>query len=210
MYSYTIARVPQQDLYRPPLTEGPYLGRRSPPPQQQHPRHAPSTSPPPPPTPPPLQRPQQRRVDPRLYPRPDCVKIKRGTDRRLRININKKLRIFGEPPSADADLDSQTQDQTRKRKDREWVEAEYTGTLGTKPRDFISRLAIYCAKPDICQEIQCIVSTNTAYTTSSLLSLATAHARYTHDNNMARFWQSIIEIQIALRCERFVHYCTGC
>ena len=179
------------------------------PPRQRQLLHAPSPPPPPSPAPPTPQRPQQRRVDARLPPpRPDgdCLTIKRGTDHRLRINVNKRLHVFGGPSSADVDLDSQTQDQTRKRKGREWVEVEYTGTLGTRPQDFVSRLAIYCAKLDIHQELQCIVSTNTSYTTSSLLSLATAHARYTHDSNMARFWQSIIKIQIALRCERFVEY----
>jgi len=212
--SRSIARVPQQTL-----AEDPYQGWLSLPPQQFHPPRVAFYPPPPsptplhPPPPPPPRRPQQRHADARLPPpRPDgdCITIPHATDRRLRININKELRVFNESPSTDVDLYPQTRDQTRKRKNREWVEVEYTGTLGTRPRDFVSRLAIHCAKQDVHEEeCQWIVLTNTACTTSSLISLAAAHARYSHDDNMTRFWQSIIEIQIALLCERFVYYLFG-
>ena len=124
----------------------------------------------------------------------------------LRINVNKELCVFSGTSSDGEDLDSSSQHQPQKRKNQEWAEVGYTGTLGVKPQEFVTRLGTYCQTLDVHQEIQDTVSITPEHTTTTLLSLATAHALHMHGNNMARFLQAIIEIQIALQCERFV-YC---
>lgn len=59
-------------------------------------------------------------------------------------------------------------------------------------------------KLDVHQEIRGAISADPTHGGTTLISLTAAHTLYTHDSNMARFWQAVIEIQIALYCERSV------
>lgn len=134
---------------------------------------------------------QLRRTNARLpLLKGKCTKKKlHGTDSRLRVNADEELPAFGGSTDC-ADPDPSTEH----RQGRRWVEVKCAGTLGTKPRDFVIQLGSYCQKLDIHQEIHEVLSINPADTMSTLVSLATAHSFHTHNNNMARFWQSIIEI----------------
>ena len=158
-----------------------------------------------------------RRVDPRLPPpNPDgkcCRTQLHGTDRQLRVNVDPLLESSG-PHSAGDEPDTSAQSQPRKRKRVEggiiWSQVEYTVTLGVRPRDFVIQLANYCREVDIPQVIRDVTSPHLSpISTGTLISLATEHAHHTLNNNVTKFWQTVIEIQIALRCERFVWYLSG-
>jgi len=151
-------------------------------------------------------------MDARLPPpRPgdDCSRtVLRGTDRRPRVNVDTVVDTF-EPSGADAESDPPNPGPSRKRKRAEegirWSQVEYTVTLGVRPRDFIIQLASYCWTVDIQQAVLEVTSTHLSSTdTGTLASLTADHTFYGQNNNMTKFWQSVIEIQIALRCERFV------
>jgi len=180
------------------------------------------TPPSPVPPSPPRQNPQPRRTDARVAPRrPRCPTIKLfGTGRQSRVNINMVVgtsgphitdvsRIADVECGATAEFDSSTEGQSRKRRRVEegiaWSPMVYTVTLGSRPRDFIVRLASYCQEVNILQAIQEVTSAHRLSTnTGTLVSLTSQHALYGRNNNMTKFWQAVIEIQIALRCERFV------
>ena len=109
----------------------------------------------------------------------------------------------GSPDSPDSPI----QDRPKKRKRTEWLEVDLTVTLGARPRDFIIILAEKCLALDIQQAIRHFASINSFATNNgSLLSLVTAHGQHTQNIDKHMFWQSVIEIQIALRCERFGFY----
>ena len=100
--------------------------------------------------------------------------------------------------------DSPIQDRPRKRKRTEWLEVDSTVILGTRPRDFIILLAEKCLTLNIQQGIQDFVTVNSfSANNGTLLSLTAAHGHHSLNVNKSDFWQSVIEIQIALRCERF-------
>jgi len=112
----------------------------------------------------------------------------------------------GSPESPDSldSPDSPIQDWPKKRKRTEWLEVDLTVTLGTRPRNFVILLAEKCRTLDIEQAIKCFISINSfSANNGTLLSLVKAHDQHTQNIDKHMFWQSVIEIQIALRCERF-------
>jgi hypothetical protein len=156
----------------------------------------------PPQNPPPLGANRQKT----LLGRTDLL---HGTDRQLRVNVNQVVDTFVPTPDrSNTRPGSSTGAQTNKRKrleGTEWSQVTYTAVLGMRPRDFILQLASYCLTLDIQQAIRDVVSVHPSpANTGTLVSLTTEHALHTHNSNMAKFWQSVIEVQIALRCERLV------
>jgi len=125
-------------------------------------------------------------------------------------------RTFG-PPAGDADTDmdsnpdspdSPAQGQSKRRR-VEWLEVESTVILGTEARDFVLQLAEYCKALDVGQAVQDFVTINHfSAGNGTLLSLTTAHDLHNRNADVNKFWRSLIEIQIALRCERFGSYWT--
>ena len=103
--------------------------------------------------------------------------------------------------------DSPIQDRPKKRKRTEWLEVNSTVILGARPRNFIILLAEKCQALDIQQAIQHFISVNSfSANDGTLLSLVAAHCQHTQSIDKHLFWQSVIEIQIALRCERFDYF----
>ena len=161
--------------------------------------------------PPPQPLPPSRRRDRRL-PRSGgkCPLIGRA-DIRLRVNISSVLNTFGPSgggtdthPSSPDSPSSPVWEQPRKRKRTEWLEVDSTVTLGTRPRNFIILLAEKCGILDIQKEIRDFMSAGSfSANNGTLPSLIAAHNHHSQNINVSAFWQSVIEIQIALRCERF-------
>jgi hypothetical protein len=150
-------------------------------------------------------------MDVRLpQPRTKCPStVPYGTDRRLRVNINTAV---GAPAaslgSVGAEPSSSTQGRSRKRKRIEegiqWSQVGYTVTLSLRPRDFIIRLASFCKTWDIHQAIRELAPINLPSAGGgTLVSLIAEHGLHTRNSGVTRFWQSVIEVQVALRCERF-------
>ena len=133
----------------------------------------------------------------------------RGTDKQTRVNVNTVLDTYG-PSPGDADLESNSsaghRPCKRKRIDGiEWSQVKYTTTLGDRLRDFILRLASYCKSLDVQQVICDIISVYLPpANTGTLVALTNEYELHAHNNNMTKFWQAVIEIQVALRCERSV------
>ena len=120
--------------------------------------------------------------------------------------------MFGPPAGdVDADIDNDpgppVQGQPKKWRRLEWLEVDSIVTLGMSARNFILHLTHYCKTLDVCQVIQDISSTDHfSVGSSTLLSLTVVHELSSHNTNVTWFWQSMIEIQMALQCERFGHY----
>jgi len=132
---------------------------------------------------------------------------------RLRVNVGSVLNTYG-PSGGDSDDDpgspetpeSPIHDWPRKRKRTEWLEVDLTVTLGTRLHNFIILLAERCRALDIQKVIRHFVSTNSfSANHGTLLSLVAAYGQHTQNIDKHMFWQSVIEVQIALRCERFSH-----
>jgi len=132
-------------------------------------------------------------------------------DRQLRVNVNMVVETFeASPNGAHTEPGSSTQGRLPKRKrieeGIEWSQAGYTVTLGMKPRDFVVRLASFCEAWEIHQAIQELMPTDLpSVGGGTLVSLVAEHGLHTRNSDLARFWQSVIEVQVVLRCERFVY-----
>lgn len=137
-----------------------------------------------------------------------CTSL-RGIDKQTRVNINTVLDTYG-PSPGDADLESNSSAGHRPCKQKridgiEWSQVKYTTTLGDRPRDFILWLASYCKSLDVQQVIRDIISVYLPpANTGTLVALTNEYELHAHNNNMTKFWQAVIEIQVALRCERSV------
>ena len=91
----------------------------------------------------------------------------------------------------------------------EWSQVGYTATLGAKPQEFIFLLATYCQTVDVQQAIEDITTVHLPSANTGMLALLTTeHGLQAQNNNMTKFWQSVIEVQITLQCERFVWHTT--
>ncbi|KAF9780636.1 hypothetical protein BJ322DRAFT_1112633 [Thelephora terrestris] len=129
----------------------------------------------------------------------------RGTDARLRVHVDSVAHTFG-PSGSDAELDVETHSHLSKQKGADsgptWSRITSTVTLGTKPRNFIQDLARYCEKVDVQQRIHEFTSVKPpSPNTGTLVSLAAEYAHHTENSNISMFWRSVIEVQVALRCE---------
>jgi len=145
---------------------------------------------------------------PRPHPGTKCPgSVPYGTDRQLRVNVNTV--VEASLTSVGAEPGSSTQGHSRKRKrieeGNQWSRVGYTITLGMRPRDFVIRLASFCQTWDVHRAIQELAPANLpSVGGGTLVSLVAEHGLHTRNSNLTRFWQSVIEVQVALRCERFV------
>lgn len=135
-------------------------------------------------------------------PDDDCRRTTlRGTDRRLRVNVGGVVDTF------EAGSSTHNRPQKRKRADNviQWSHIESTVTLGVRPREFIVLLAAFCETINVKDTLQELASIGLPSTvTGTLVSLVTGHAVHSRSSSATRFWRSVIEIQVALRCERSV------
>jgi hypothetical protein len=85
-----------------------------------------------------------------------------------------------------------------------WAVVDPLETLGANQRNFVTALANSCGRSDVMSVFHSsMLSANTIEANNTnLRTLTTQHQGYAAGGCFSRFWKSVLEIQIVLRCQR--------
>lgn len=137
----------------------------------------------------------------------DPRKCKRKNRRkaRPRTTINPQEYVSGETSSPE----DAHEDEPAAKQPKGWKTISAV-TLGDGPRDLILQLAGECGRIDIVNIVNTLIAVESpvhmtpTVPGSTLKELTSQWTTYSGDKHIVQFWQAVIEITVAIRCQRYV------